>query len=142
MATPAKPVEQLDLQQIWLFSTCTKSQLRLLHRHLEEVPIAAGRVLCEEGEVGREFFVIAQGQAIVRRKGRKVATLGPGNYFGELALLDRQPRSATVVADSDVLVLVLDQRAFNGLLETIPGFAHRLLVAMAARLRAADAKAL
>jgi CRP-like cAMP-binding protein len=78
------------------------------------------------------------GTAAVRRKGRKVATLGPGSYFGELALLDRQPRSASVVAETDMVLLVLEQRHFLGLLDTVPTLARKLLGAMAARLREAD----
>ncbi len=100
-----------------------------------------GRVLCEEGTVGREFFFIVSGTAAVRRGGRKVATLGPGNYFGELSLLDRKPRSATVVSETEMSLLVLEQRRFNGLLDAMPALAHKLLVAMAQRIRDADAKA-
>ena len=77
----------------------------------------------------------------VRRNGRKIAELGPGGYFGELSLLDRKPRSATVVSDTDMTLLVLDQRRFTGLLEEMPTLAHKLLIAMTKRLRDADAKA-
>jgi CRP-like cAMP-binding protein len=70
-----------------------------------------------------------------------VATLGPGQYFGELSLLDRQPRSATVEGATDMTVLVLGKREFSGLLDEVPTLAHKLLSAMAARLREADAKA-
>jgi len=70
-----------------------------------------------------------------------VATLGPEQYFGELALLDRRPRSATVVSDTDMRLLVLEQRAFNGILEDVPALARKLLAAMATRLREADARA-
>ena len=101
----------------------------------------AGSVLVEEGTVGREFFFIVSGKASVRRKGRKIATLEPGQYFGELALLDRKPRSATIVSETEMTVLVLEQRAFNGLLDAMPAISHKLLVAMSQRLREADAKA-
>lgn len=130
----------VDLSNIWLFSTCTDRELRLVRRSLEEVTAPAGRVLCEEGEIGREFFFIAQGRASVRRSGRKVALLGPGDYFGELALLDRQPRSATVIADTDMTLLNLTQRNFYSVLDEIPALARKLLAAMAGRLRDADSK--
>ena len=132
---------ELDLGDIWLFSACTAGQLKTIRRQVEEITVAAGRMLVEEGTVGREFFFIIDGTATVRKGGRKVATLGPGQYFGELSLLDRQPRSATVTADTDLTLLVLDQRRFNGLLDDMPTLAHKLLAAMAQRIRDADARA-
>jgi CRP/FNR family transcriptional regulator, cyclic AMP receptor protein len=132
---------ELDLGDIWLFSACSASQLKTIRRQVEEVTVQAGRVLCEEGSVGREFFFIVSGTAVVRVKGRKVATLGPGQYFGELSLLDRKPRSATVVSETPMSLLVLEQRRFNGLLDEMPTLSHKLLVAMCQRLRDADAKA-
>ena len=102
----------------------------------------AGKVLTKEGTVGREFFFIVEGKAVVRRNNRKVATLGPGQYFGEMALLDKRPRSATVVSETEMTLLVLGQRQFNAVLEAVPGLARKLLVAMAMRLREADEKAM
>lgn len=132
---------ELDLGDIWLFSACSAGQLRTIRRQVEEITVPAGRVLVEEGSVGREFFFIVEGTATVRHGGRKVAGLGPGQYFGELSLLDRKPRSATVTADTDMVLLVLDQRRFNGLLDEMPTLAHKLLSAMAQRIRDADARA-
>jgi CRP-like cAMP-binding protein len=133
--------KDLDLTKIWLFSACSNREIRTIRRALEEVTVPAGRVLCEEGTIGREFFLIVNGQASVRRKGRKIATLGPGQYFGELALLDRRPRSATVVSDTEMLLLVLGQRQFNGVLDAIPALSRKLLAAMATRLRDSDSRA-
>ena len=137
----ARRTQDLDLGDIWLFSACTAGQLKTIRRQVEEIEVDAGRVLCEEGTVGREFFFIVEGTAAVRRGGRKIATLGPGGYFGELSLLDRKPRSATVVSDTPMTLIVLDQRRFNGLLDEMPALAHKLLVAMSQRIREADAKA-
>jgi CRP-like cAMP-binding protein len=137
----ARQDTKLDhLGRMWLFSACSKKDLNLIGRASEEVTVPAGKVLTDEGKPGHEFYLILEGQASVRRGGRKVTTLGPGRYFGELALLDRMPRSATVVADTDMTVLVLGQREFTGLLDEVPGLAHKLLSTMAARLREADAK--
>jgi CRP/FNR family cyclic AMP-dependent transcriptional regulator len=136
---PARPAA-VDLSSIWLFSTCTPKELRVVRRHLDEVTAPAGSVLTEEGAIGREFFFILEGRASVRRRGRKVALLGPGDYFGELALLDRKPRSATVVADTDMALLNMTQREFWTLLEDVPPLARKLLSAMAERLRDADQK--
>jgi CRP-like cAMP-binding protein len=115
--------------------------LTLLGRATDEVRVPAGKVVVEEGTVGREFFLILEGQAVVRRGGRKVALLGPGQYFGELALLDRAPRNATVVAETEMALLVLGQREFSGVLDGLPVVSMKLLQAMAHRLREADARA-
>jgi CRP-like cAMP-binding protein len=131
----------LDLQSIWLFSGCTASELRKIRGSLDEVEVPKGKVLVEEGRVGLECFLIVSGTATVTRNGKKVATLGPGSHFGELALLDRRPRSATVVSDTDMDVLVLSQRQFNSVIESVPSISRKLLAAMAGRLREADAKA-
>jgi CRP-like cAMP-binding protein len=131
----------LDLSKIWLFSTSSTKELRTIRKALEEVTVPAGRMLCEQGTIGREFFLIVTGQASVRRNNRKVATLGPGQYFGELALLDRRPRSASVISDTEMTLLVLGQREFNAVLDTVPVLSRKLLAAMATRLRDSDDKA-
>lgn len=106
----------------------------------DEISLADGKVLCEQGEVGREAFVVLEGSADVKRNGRKVATLGPGSCVGELALLDHGPRTATVVASGPLEVLVLGPREFSGLLDQVPSIAHKLLSALAARIRDLDNK--
>ncbi len=135
------PAGSLDLSKIWLFSTSTAKELRTIRRALEEVTVPAGRMLTEQGTVGREFFLIVSGQASVRRNNRKVAILGPDQYFGELALLDRRPRSASVISDTEMTLLVLGQRQFNDVLDSVPALSRKLLAAMATRLREADEKA-
>jgi CRP/FNR family transcriptional regulator, cyclic AMP receptor protein len=139
MSPRSKP---LDLKAIWLFSSCSGSELRKIRSSLDEVEVPKDKVLVEEGRVGTEFFLIVSGNAAVTRDGRKVATLGPGSHFGELALLDRRPRSASVVSETDMDLLVLSQRQFNSLLESVPSIARKMLAAMASRLREADALAL
>ena len=133
---------ELDLSKIWLFSTSSGKDLRTIRRALEEITVPPGRILCEQGTIGREFFLIVSGEASVRRNGRKIATLGPGQYFGELALLDRRPRSATVASETEMDLLVLGQRQFNGVLDTVPALSRKMLAAMATRLREADEKAM
>jgi CRP-like cAMP-binding protein len=124
-----------------LFSTSSAKDLRTIRKALEEVTVPPGRLLTEQGTIGREFFLIVSGQASVKRNNRKVATLGPGQYYGELALLDRRPRSASVTSDTDMTLLVLGQRQFNGVLDSVPPLSRKLLSAMATRLREADDKA-
>jgi len=128
------------LQQVALFGACSRKDLQLVARRAEDVRVPAGKTLVEEGETGHEFFVILDGTARVTRQGRKIANLGPGAAFGELALLEKAPRNATVVADSDMELVVLGQREFAGLIDEVPGFARKLLAGMAHRLREADAR--
>ena len=130
-----------DLKSIWLFSGCSGSELRKIRSSLDALTVPAGKILVEEGHIGQEFFIIVDGKAAVTRNGKKVATLDGGSHFGELALLDRRPRSASVVSETDMNVLVMSQRQFNGLLESVPTIARKMLSALATRLREADAKA-
>jgi CRP-like cAMP-binding protein len=129
------------LAQVPLFSACSKKDLQTVARAADEVGIKAGKVLVEEGKPGHEFFLILDGKATVLRGKKKVATLGPGQYFGEMALLDRGPRSATVVAETDMDLLVLGQREFSGVVDEVPALAHKLLATMAQRLRESDSRA-
>ena len=128
------------LAQLPLFSTCSKKDLRLVASKATPLDIPAGRTIIEEGSPGKEFFVIDEGTAIVKRNGRKVATLGRGQAFGELSLLDGGPRTATVIADTDLSVLILTRPEFAGLLDEVPGLSRKLLQALAGRLREADSK--
>lgn len=139
MVAATSPV---DLSGVWLFSECSKAERKAIERKAKIVEVTAGKVICDEGEVGQSFYFIVSGKAAVLRNGRKVAELGPGQYFGELALLDRLPRSATVKALTDMTLLEIGQRDFNSILADSPSITRKLLVATASRLRSADAKAL
>jgi CRP-like cAMP-binding protein len=138
---PARTSAADQLANVPLFSALSKRDLQRVAKASDEVAIEAGRTLVEQGRTGHEFFLILEGEAVVRRNNRKVATLGPGQYFGELAILDRGPRSASVVAETDMRVLVLGQREFVGVLDSIPGMSSKLLTTMAQRLREADTRA-
>ncbi len=128
------------LAQVPLFSALAKRDLALVAKRAEDVTVSAGKTLVQEGATGHEFFVIIEGSASVTRKGRKVATLTAGQWFGELALLGREVRNATVTAASDMELAVIGQREFAGLIDTVPGFSRKLLQAMATRLREYDTK--
>ncbi len=136
----ARP-KSLDLKSIWLFSNCNASELKRIGALFDEVEATQWHVLVEAGQPGTEFFLIVRGRAVVTRKGRTVATLEPQDYFGELSLLDRQPRSATVVCETDMDLLVLSQRNFDRLLRSAPTIVNKLLRAMGNRLRESDALA-
>jgi CRP-like cAMP-binding protein len=124
-----------------MFSACSRRDLQLIARHAENITVPAGKVLMQEGRNGDEFFIVANGKAAVTRNGREVAVLGAGDCFGELALLDRAPRNATVTATTDLEVFILGRREFNGLLAEVPTLSHKLMVGMARRLHELDAKA-
>jgi CRP/FNR family transcriptional regulator, cyclic AMP receptor protein len=128
------------LAEVPLFSACSQKDLALVARRGEDVTVDAGKVLVSEGATGSEFFVIISGKARVTRRGRKVATLGPGDFFGDLALLDKAPRNATVTADTPMELVVLAQREFAAIIDEVPGFSKKLLAGLARRLRAADEK--
>ena len=112
-----------------------------MSRATDEVTLPAGKTLCEQGAIGREAFVIVRGNAEVRRNKRKVATIGPGSCVGELALLDHKPRTASVIAATDLTVLVIGAREFAGIVDEIPSIAHKLMKSLATKVRELDAKA-
>jgi cAMP-dependent protein kinase regulator len=122
---------------VTLFSRCTKRMRATVARHMETASLPAGTTLIEEGEEGDAFFLLLAGSAAVRRGGNTVAEQGEGAYFGELALLDGEPRSATVVAKEDVTVAVLGVRMFRTLLREFPEIALALLAGLAGDVRRA-----
>ena len=134
-----KNVEQL--QEVGLFSACTDRELTQVARATDEVSVPAGKDIVTQGSLGHEFYLIVNGKAEVSRDGTTVAELGPGQYFGELALLDGAGRNATVTATEPTDLLVLGQREFAAVLDSHPGVARKLLTQMAARLREADTQA-
>lgn len=121
-----------------MFGDCTTKELRDVARIVDELEVEEGRVLMVEGDTGQEAFVVESGTAQVVRDGELLATVGPGQYVGELSLIDAGPRSATVTATSPMRVLVIGTREFSTLLDEVPGLARRVLVSTARRLRAAN----
>jgi CRP/FNR family transcriptional regulator, cyclic AMP receptor protein len=127
------------LHSVDVLRACTRSQLREVARLAEQIKVGSGEVLTREGRIGREFFLILSGTAAVTQKGRRVNTLGAGDFFGELAAMNPGPRNATVTALSDLDVLIIGPREFAAMAR-IPGFRDALLKAMARRLRTLDAQ--
>lgn len=125
------------LEDVKLFSRCTVRQRRTIARHAQIAELPAGVDLVKEGEPGDALFVILEGTAIVHSHGEELNRVGPGAYFGELAILDGEPRSATVVAESDVKVAVIGIRMFRTLLREFSDLAEQLLIALAGELREA-----
>jgi cAMP-dependent protein kinase regulator len=125
------------LEDVGLFSRCTTRQRRTVARHAQIAELPAGVELIREGEPGDALFVILEGEAVVHRDGVELRRVGPGAYFGELAILDGKPRSATVVAETDVRVAVVGIRMFRTLLREFSDLAEQLLVGLAGELREA-----
>jgi CRP-like cAMP-binding protein len=128
------------LEEVHLFSRCTARQRRTIARHAQLAELPAGVDLVRQGEPGDALFVILEGKALVRRDGTDLNHVGPGAHFGELAILDGGPRSATVVAETDVKVAVVGIRMFRTLLREFPDLAEQLLIGLASELRAARAE--
>lgn len=130
------------LARIPIFSECTRKELKAISKLVTPVEVKAGKELTREGEPGREFMIIASGTATVSRDGRKVATLGPGDFFGELAVLAGVPRTATVTADTDMVVEAMNRMEFSSLLDESPSLAKTILLGAVKRLYENDTKSL
>lgn len=122
-----------------LFELCSKRDLRRIAALADERSVDSGTALMTEGEPGSEFYVVVEGEIDVRRKGRRIARLGPGSYVGEIALLSRAPRSATVVAATPLRVLAIAGRDFVDLLDALPELWLKVARTLADRVDADEA---
>jgi CRP/FNR family transcriptional regulator, cyclic AMP receptor protein len=121
-----------------LFSGCTKRELKLIAGSINEIDVPAGKVLIRQGDSGRECFVISNGRATAKIRGKGTYRLGPGSCFGEMSLLDNEVRSATVTADTDMSLFVLSSREFSTLVSRVPNVALRVMASLAKRVREAE----
>jgi CRP/FNR family cyclic AMP-dependent transcriptional regulator len=122
------------IKNVPLFAPLSKAQLGQVASIADEVGLPEGKQLTRQGERGREFFVLLDGEAEVRRNGRKVATVRPGDFFGEIALISDRPRTATVTATNPVRVLVIRDTDFRAVLLHAPQIALKVMEAIARRL--------
>jgi CRP/FNR family transcriptional regulator, cyclic AMP receptor protein len=127
-----------SLKNVTLFSACSSKELEKVSKATDEIRMTAGTLIIDQGQTGREAFIIVDGEVVVKRNNRKVATLGPGTVVGEMSLLDKGPRTATVVCETDCTLLVIDQRRFLGVIDSIPAISHKLLAGLASRIRDLD----
>ena len=125
------------VHQVPLFESCSQRELRAIAGVVKEVSHPKGTVIAKEGDPGVGLFIIVDGEAEVTIGGKRMAILRRGDFFGEIALLDGGPRSATVTARSDMRLLGLTEWVFRGLIQEHPSIAIRTLESMAGRLRAA-----
>jgi CRP/FNR family cyclic AMP-dependent transcriptional regulator len=126
------------LKNVPMFSKLNKRQLTELAKHSQSVSLKAGAVLAEQGTQGWEFFFIMEGKAKVLKNGKAIRQMTSGGFFGEISLIDREPRTASVIAETDVTLLVVDTRSFDHLLETIPGLQKRVMFALCGYIRRAE----
>jgi CRP-like cAMP-binding protein len=129
------------LREVPLFEGCSQRQLRSVAKIARVFDVAADTVLTRAGEAGDEFFLIIDGTARVDVSAEKHVLLHPGEFFGEMSLLDGGPRSATVVANGPVRLLVISRRHFSGLLKDVPGLTQALLMTLSRRVRQAEEQA-
>jgi CRP-like cAMP-binding protein len=128
--------QKIDLlRKVPLFALCSKRELADIAKLVDEVDLREGKELIREGALGREFFVLLEGSVDVTKDGRRINRLGPGEFFGEIALVARSPvRSATVTATTPIRALVLTAQNFRGLLEHAPQIKIKVLETLADRL--------
>lgn len=126
------------LQQVPLFAGCSKRELQEISRLADEVDVPVGYELTSEGASGQELVLIVDGAAEVRRRGRKVNTVGSGDFVGEIALVTDVPRTATVTTTEPSHLLVLTRRDFRSLMKRVPSIQLKVLEALASRLPATD----
>ncbi len=117
-----------------LFADCSKKELAEVAGIADEIDLREGKELTTQGKPGREFFVLVEGEADVKKGTRRINRLGPGDFFGEISLVRQTPRTATVTATSPVRALVITERSFRSLLEHSPGIQGKVMSALAARL--------
>ncbi len=126
------------LQRVQLFEACSSRQLRAIARIAEVQEVPAGHVLAQAGDPGDRFFVIVDGAAQIEVSPQQQSRISPGEFFGEMSLLDGEPRSATVTADTAMRLLVIQRRDFMTLLGEVPSLTERMLVTLCQRVRKAE----
>jgi len=129
-----------SMAQVPMFTACTKKELQAIERLTTQQTVPAGKTLTREGEGGSEFAIILEGDAVATRNGREIGRLGPGDYYGEIALLDPGVRTATVTAETPMTLAVLTSGEFSQALEEVPALAHKILRGLARRIHELSAE--
>ena len=127
-----------SLKNVPLFNACSKRDLERVAKATDEITMTAGSIVIDQGDMGREAFIILKGEVTIKRNNRQIATLSDGDVVGELSLLDHGPRTASVTCVTDCTLLVIDHRRFINVLDEVPSIAHKLMGSLAARIRIMD----
>ena len=134
--------EKLEmLRRIPLFSAFGGRQLTRLGELADEVSVPADKVLMRQGEIGHDMMVLISGTVIVERDGERISTLGAGDFFGEIALVDEGTRTATVTTDGPARLIVIGHREFHSMMEEFPEIAGQVMHVLADRIRALEPNA-
>ncbi len=126
------------LKKVPLFSNLSQRHLGEIAKHADQVRVETGKVLAQQGRTGWEFIFVVEGKARVEKDGKVIRQLSGGNFFGEIAMIDGEPRTATVIAESEMTLLVVHKTSFNHLLDTIPGLQKKILISLCEYLRKAE----
>ena len=126
------------LKKVPLFSNLSKRHLNEIGKHADQVSIKAGKVLAQQGNIGWDFILIVEGKAQVKKDGKVIRHLSSGDFLGEISLIDGEPRTATVIAETDMALLVVHRRSFDHLLDTIPGLQKKIIISLCKYLRRAE----
>ena len=131
--------KEIDLlKEVPLFSNLSKRQLNEISKHANQLTVPPGHVMVKEGEKGGAFFFIVEGTAQVKQGKKIINNLKRGDYFGEISLIDEKPRTASVIAEKDMTILVINKRSFDHLRETVKGLEYNILVSLCGYLRRAE----
>ena len=134
----SKKLQLESLKNVPLFNACSKKELEKVAKAADEITMTEGSLIIDQGQTGREAFIILSGDVTIKRSGRKIAVLGAGDVVGELSLLDHGPRTASAICATDCSLLVIDQRRFISVLDDVPSIAHKLMGVLASRIRQMD----
>lgn len=126
------------LKKVPMFSNLSNRHLNEVAKYADQLPVKSGRVLAEEGDIGWEFVFILEGKARVEKGGKVINRLASGDFFGEISLIDRGPRTATVIAETDMTLLVVNSKSFDHLLDTVPGLQRKILISLCQYFRRAE----
>jgi len=131
--------QKIDLlKKVPLFSNLSQRHLGEIAKHADQVQVEKGRVLVQQGKIGWEFIFIVEGKARVEKDGNVIRQLSKGDFFGEISLIDGEPRTATVIAETNMTLLIVNKTSFDHLLEKIPGLQRKILISLCQYLRRAE----
>jgi len=133
----SSPKEGL-LKKVPLFNNLSKRHLKEIGKHADQVQVKTGRVLAEQGKTGWEFIFIVEGKAGVKKDWKVIRQLSGGDFFGEIALIDGKPRTASVTAETDMTALIVHKKSFDHLLDTVPGLQKKIMISLCDYLRRAE----
>ena len=126
------------LKKVPMFSNLSQRHLREISKHADQLSAKTGNILAEQGRIGWEFIFIVEGKARVEKNGRVIRQLSEGDFLGEISLIDGEPRTATVIAETDMILLVVNKTSFDHLLDKVPGLQRKILISLCSYIRRAE----